>query len=62
MSAARPPTECMRLLASRAAEKKSNNMLYIDIYVAYLFVRSKGPACVKLPAEDGRVGESDVCG
>ena len=33
--AATPPTECMRLLASRAAENKSNKMLCIDISHAY---------------------------
>ena len=37
---ATPPTDCMRLLASRVAENKSNKMLYIDITRAYFHARS----------------------
>ena len=52
----------MRLLASRAAEKKSNKMHDIDISRAYFCARSTGPKYVKLPAEDSRAGESYLCG
>ena len=59
--AATPPTECMRLLASKAAENKSYKMLYIDISRAYFYTRSIRPTYVKLPAEDERSGEEGIC-
>ena len=59
--AATPPTECMRLLASKASEDKSYKMLYIDISRAYFYAKSIRPTYVKLPAEDERSGESGIC-
>ena len=50
------------MLAFRAAEKKSNNMLYIDISRAYVYARSTRPTHVELPAEDSHARESDLCG
>ena len=41
--AATPLTECMRLLASKAAENKSYKMLYIDISRAYFYAKSISP-------------------
>ena len=52
----------MRWLASRATEIKSNKMLYIDISCAHFYVNSTRATYVKLPAEDARAGEHDLCG
>ena len=60
--AATPPTECMRLLISRAAEKKTNKMIYIDISRAYFYAKSVRPTYVKLPAEDPRSSDPTCCG
>ena len=59
--AATPPTECMRMLASKCAEDKSNKMLYIDISRAYFYAKSIRPTYVRLPPEDGRSGEEGLC-
>ena len=59
--AATPPTECMRLLISKAAEKKSNKMIYIDISRAYFYAKSVRPTYVKLPAEDPRSSDPTCC-
>ena len=60
--AATPPTECMRLLASKCSENKAYKMLYIDISRAYFYAKSIRPTYVKLPPEDPRSGEAGVCG
>ena len=59
--AATPPTECMRLLISKAAEKKSNKMIYIDISRAYFYAKSVRPTYVKLPSEDPRSSDPTCC-
>ena len=60
--AATPPTECMRLLISKAAEKKTNKIIYIDISRVYFYAKSVRPTYVRLPAEDPRSSDPECCG
>ena len=55
--AATPPSECLRLLVSRAASDKKFKVLYIDVSRAYFYAKSVRPTYVKLPAEDPISGE-----
>ena len=50
--AATPPTECLRLLLSKASEHKDNKVLYIDVSRAYFYAKSVRPTYIKLPPED----------
>ena len=59
--AATPPTECMRLIISKAAEKKTNKIIYIDISRAYFYAKSVRPTYVKLPAEDPKSSDESCC-
>ena len=52
----------MRLLISKAAESKSNKVLYVDISRAYFYAKTIWPTYIKLPSEDPRAGEEGVCG
>ena len=60
--AATPPVECMRLLISKAAESKSNKVLYVDISRVYLYAKSIRPTYIKFPSVVPRAGEEGVCG
>ena len=44
--AATPPTECLRLLLSRAAEDKRNKVLYIDVSRAYFYAKAVRPTSI----------------
>ena len=60
--AAIPPVELLRLLISKAAEVKQNNILYVDVSRAYFYARSERPTYIKLLAEDPRSSELVLCG
>ena len=60
--AAPPPTECLRLLLSKAAECKKRKVLYIDVSRAYFYAKSVRPTYIKLPEEDPRSGEGGLVG
>ena len=60
--AATPPTECLRLLLSRAAESPGQKVLYIDVSRAYFYAKSVRPTYIKLPSEDPRSGEEGLVG
>ena len=55
--AATPPTECLRLLLSKAAEDKRQKVLYVDVSRAYFYAKSVRPTYIKLPDEDPRAHE-----
>ena len=50
--AATPPSECLRLLASRLASRPGARMMYADVSRAYFYARASRPVYVKLPEED----------
>ena len=60
--AATPPTECLRLLLSKAAECRKRKVLYIDVSRAYFYAKSIRPTYIKLPEEDARSGEPGLVG
>ena len=60
--AATPPTECLRLLLSRAAENENFKVLYVDVSRAYFYAKSVRPTYIKLPDEDPRSNEPGVVG
>ena len=60
--AATPPTECLRMLLSKASEDKSNKVLYIDVSRAFVYAKAVRPTYINLPAEDPRSGEPGLVG
>ena len=60
--AATPPTECLRLLLSKASENKDSKVLYVDVSRAYFYAKSVRPTFIKLPAEDPRSNEEGLVG
>ena len=51
----------MRLIVSKAAEKKTSNIIYIDISRAYFYAKSVRPTYVKLPGEDPKSLDDSCC-
>ena len=60
--AATSPTECLRLLLSKASENKDSKVLYVDVSRAYFYAKSVRPTFIKLPAEDPRSSEEGLVG
>ena len=60
--AATPPTECLRLLLSKAAEDKGQKILHVDVSRAHFYAKAVRPTHIKLPGEDPRSGETGVVG
>ena len=60
--AATPPTECLRLLLSKASESKDNKVLYVDVSRLYLYATAVRPTFIKLPSEDPRSGDEGLVG
>ena len=60
--AATPPTECPRLLLSKAAKDKGQKILYVDVRRAHFYAKALRPTYIKLPSEDPRSGETGVVG
>ena len=60
--AATPPVECMRLLLSRAASDDTLKVLYLDVSRADFYAKSIRPTFVKLPSEDPKSKDPNVCG
>ena len=62
--AATPPSECLRLLLSKAASGRRGDigMMYADVSRAYFYARAVRPVYVKLPEEDVGPGDHEKCG
>ena len=62
--AATPPSECLRLMISKAASGREGGigMMYADVSRAYFYARAVRPVYVKLPEEDVGPGDSNKCG
>ena len=58
--AATPPTECLRLMISKAAENREHKMLYVDVSRAYFYAPAVRATYVKLPSEDPRPNDPSV--
>ena len=56
--AATPPSECLRLMLSRLASGRKENMklMYADVSRAYFYAKAVRPVYVKLPDEDRELG------
>ena len=62
--AATPPSECLRLLLSKVASGRKQNigLVYADVSRAYFYAKAVRPVYVKLPDEDLEKGDEHRCG
>lgn len=62
--AATPPSECLRILLSKAASGRGGGigLMYADVSRAYFYARAVRPVYVKLPEEDVGPGDAGKCG
>ena len=62
--AATPPSECLRIMISKAASgrKKGVSMMYADVSLAYLYAKAVRPVYVQLPEEEMAEGDESRCG
>ena len=60
--AATPPSECLKIILSKMASKKSAKMLCADVSRAYFYAPAARPVYVRIPEEDRQEGDQDMCG
>ena len=60
--AATPPTECLRMMLSRAAENENRKVLYVDVSRAYFYAKAVRPTFIKLSAEEPSSGDEGLVG
>ena len=62
--AATPPSECLRIMLSKAASGRGQSMslTYADVSRAYFYAKAVRPVYVKLPEEDMAEDDKHRCG
>ena len=60
--AATPPTECLRMLLSRAAEIENRKVLHVDVSRAYFYAKAVLSTFIKPSAEEPSSGDEGLVG
>ena len=60
--AATPPSECLKVLLSKMAGKRTRKMVYADVSRAYFYAEASRAVYVTLPEEDKQEGDQQMCG
>ena len=60
--AATPPSECLKILLSKAAANRNRKIAYADVSRAYFYAKASRAVYVELPDEDKQEGDEGICG